>query len=63
MMTRKQTAQYLRSSYPRHKEGLLALKNNELWAACQSMGLSARGERSELIERLHREIFKTEYDA
>lgn len=37
---------------------LLKLTKSELDGACQSLGISARGTREELIERLHRFLWR-----
>jgi hypothetical protein len=41
---------------------LLTIPTKELGPLCQAFGLSGKGQREELIERLHRGIWRIELD-
>lgn len=56
MLTNTERAQVLRTL------DLLKQPMNDLAAWCQAFGQSGRGTREELIERLHRQIWRHEYD-
>lgn len=55
-MTRCEAATKLRAC------DMLKLSKAELDGACQTLSLSARGTREELIERIYHEIWKRSYD-
>lgn len=56
MRTKRDLAQHIRSL------DMLKVPTAELAAWLQAFGQSGRGQREELIERLHRQVWRTEYD-
>lgn len=54
--TKKEVAQSLRAC------DLLTIPMRDLGTLCQSFGTSGRGTREELIERLHRALWRKEFD-